>query len=347
MSIFNAFMFENLLPLYPLSEGTMLYIYPPSKTLYVVKRLPSSYHARYLSLSTINSPHLAKVLYIHEEPEGIAVVTKYISGESLESLIQGGRCLPQEQAVRIIAQVCEGLEAMHRAGLVHRDVTPGNIVLTPDGNAKLIDFGIMRSYTEEKSSDTVILGTPGYAAPEQFGFTQSNPQTDIYAVGVLLNVLLTGKLPGEKRAAGPLGRIVAKCIEIDAAKRYETMRHLMVAVRQKLPRPSPADRLLKGIPGLRSSHTPTVIFAAFCYIFAILLSAAHFSELGKSIRVSWGLLSYLTSTVIPFLCYHNPFDVWDKLPFTAGADLRTKQILYYTLGTLSLLCGVVLFGVLA
>ena len=107
-----------------------------------------------------------------------------------------------------------GLGALHRCSLVHRDINANNILITTDGNVKIIDYGIVRLFDKSKSTDTVILGTPGYAAPEQFGFTQSDSRTDIYALGVLMNVMMTGRLPSEDTARGGISRIIEKCVMI-------------------------------------------------------------------------------------------------------------------------------------
>lgn len=86
---------------------------------------------------------------------------------------------------------------MHKYSITHRDITPSNIIIGFDGVVKIIDFGISRLHKENAKHDTQVLGTEGYAAPEQFGFKQSDCKTDIYALGVLLNYMLTGHIPSE------------------------------------------------------------------------------------------------------------------------------------------------------
>lgn len=125
------------------------------------------------------------------------------------------------------------------------------------------------------------MGTPGYAAPEQFGFSQSDPRTDIYAVGVLLNVLLTGKLPHEQHCDGVYGKIVSKCIQIDSKQRYMSMEELRNAVRNKVEDQSAADSFIKKIPGIRSKRTPVVVISVIGYIFAIIFSKALILRLSK------------------------------------------------------------------
>ncbi|MCM1256313.1 MAG: protein kinase [Roseburia sp.] len=95
--------------------------------------------------------------------------------------------LPETESLDVAGQILEGLDVIHRLKLVHRDINPQNIVISSDGVVKIIDFGIGRMYKELQGRDTEFLGTAGYAAPEQFGFSQSDARTDIYSVGVILN----------------------------------------------------------------------------------------------------------------------------------------------------------------
>ena len=93
--------------------------------------------------------------------------------------------------------------------------------------AVLIDFDAARVYKSTGQGDTQILGTTGFAAPEQYGLSQSDGRADIYAVGVLLNIMLTGEHPSRKLAGGRMGRIVQKCTMVNPNKRYKNILHLM------------------------------------------------------------------------------------------------------------------------
>ena len=115
-----------------------------------------------------------------------------------------------------ITQICKGLKCLHKLNIIHRDISQGNIILKDDGTIKIIDFGISRIKKENKSSNTSILGTAGFAALEQFGFRQTDERADIFSIGVLMNLMLTGELPGIKiydKSEG-VRRIILKCIEI-------------------------------------------------------------------------------------------------------------------------------------
>ena len=124
------------------------------------------------------------------------IVMEYVEGETLAALIaQRGR-LPPAEAVELALQVCSGLEHAHRAGLVHRDVKPQNLIIRGDGTIKIVDFGIARSAHGTQLTETgSVLGTAAYLAPEQAAGEEVTPATDVYALGVVLYELLAGRTP--------------------------------------------------------------------------------------------------------------------------------------------------------
>ena len=112
---------------------------------------------------------------------------------------------------------------------VHRDIKPENIILR-GADAILIDFDAARLYKPEHEADTQILGTTGFAAPEQYGLSQTDIRTDIYAMGVLINVMLTGEHPSKRLAEGRMGRVVEHCTRVNPQKRYKNVLRLMGAL---------------------------------------------------------------------------------------------------------------------
>ena len=141
----------------------------------------------------------------------------------------------EERVKDYMADILEVLGQVHALGIVHRDITAGNIMISDDGIVKLIDFGIAREVKKEQGKDTVVLGTVGYAAPEQFGFHQSDARTDLYAVGVLCNEMLTGKLPGDGLYNGSqnMQKIILKATAIDAKQRFQTADEMRRALATK------------------------------------------------------------------------------------------------------------------
>lgn len=158
--------------------------------------------------------------------EHLCVLESYVEGVPLSELMNKSTITP-ENTINYVMDVCTALAFLHKNKIIHRDVKPANIIITPDNRAVLIDLSAARSLSDEQSKDTVNLGTVGYAAPEQFGVTQSLPPTDIYAVGVLLNQLMLGEHPSVKTPSGKAGRIIRKCTDTQISKRYQTISSLM------------------------------------------------------------------------------------------------------------------------
>lgn len=130
---------------------------------------------------------------------------------------------------------------------------------------KLIDFDIARFYQPGKSKDTVMMGTEGYAAPEQFGFGQTDERTDIYGLGALLNYLLVQSFPTEKIATGRLNPMIRKCVSMNPKDRYQNVDELLEALEDAVG--GSAEKASYLIPGFRSKKIWKIIVAVAGYIF--------------------------------------------------------------------------------
>lgn len=193
----------------------------------VVRQLPFPV-AAYTTLCALSCDNLPQVYDVIDTEDGQTVLEEYVDGITLAELAQGER-IGYSQARRILRGVCHALSVLHKNGYVHRDVKPENVLVRPDGGAVLVDLNISRKVAVARR-DTVIMGTVGYASPEQLGLTQSDARTDVYACGVLLNVMLTGKHPSERLARGRAGRIVRRCTAVNPDDRYQTAHKLAEAL---------------------------------------------------------------------------------------------------------------------
>ena len=167
--------------------------------------------------------HMPRILYLAEGSNCLIVLEEYIEGRTVEELIGSGS-LSSEQSLNIARSVCEILKTIHYlpSPIVHRDIKPSNVIVTDSGEVFLLDMNAAKWYEPDKLDDTNYFGTLYYAAPEQLGYglTTSSAKSDIYAVGILLNVMLTGRLPKYKRASEPVWSVIEKCITLDAEGRY-------------------------------------------------------------------------------------------------------------------------------
>ncbi|HBL40079.1 MAG TPA: hypothetical protein DDY98_00300 [Ruminococcaceae bacterium] len=241
-------------------------------TVYVLKRISQEDLKTFRILMTLNNRHLVKIQRILTLDGCIFAVCEYITGETLECFVERNGVLSDEETERYLTDLCDGLRAVHTCGIVHRDISPKN-VLIHEGRAVLIDFGISRTVKSGQSSDTQVLGTQGYAAPEQFGFSQTSPRADIYALGVLVNYMKTGHIPSEQKEKGYFGKVIEKCIEMDERNRYDNT-DLLVADLHKHKR---MHCFLLNIPGFRTGnlfHMAAAIgYAAFlALIYAVSIS---------------------------------------------------------------------------
>ena len=172
-----------------------------------VIEVTDSYNREVSMLSRLNHRNLPRIYDHFTDPTHWYVVMQYIEGETLEDYLKrakGGH-LPLKQVRAIGVQLSKVLYYLHAQtpSIIFRDVKPANIMRTRRGRLYLIDFGIARHFNPDKKRDTGPLGSPGYAAPEQYGRAQSTAQTDIYGLGVTLQTLLTGKEPLDDEPATP------------------------------------------------------------------------------------------------------------------------------------------------
>ena len=156
------------------------------------------------------------------------MLEEFIQGDTLDFLLKAAPLSPKATR-EITIQLCQALRVLHSFGAVHRDIKPENVILR-EREAVLIDFDAARLHKPAHENDTVVLGTTGFAAPEQYGLSQSDTRADIYSLGVLMNVMLTGQHPSKKLAEGRLGRIIEHCTRVNPQKRYKTVLHLMSAL---------------------------------------------------------------------------------------------------------------------
>src|SRR4030042_433574 len=217
-----------------------------------------------MALSKLNHPNIATIHYVNTEGEVDFLAMEYISGVTLgEKAHSGG--LPEAEVVQVGRQAAEALEAAHEQGLIHRDLKPGNIMVTPKGLVKVLDFGLAKLLLPSGPLDkTLTLTSPGtqaltgtlpYMAPEQLEGREVDERTDIHALGAILYELATGKRPypqetpseviqailhkqpeiprstGDQISEG-LERIIFKCLEKEPANRYASAKELLADLNQ-------------------------------------------------------------------------------------------------------------------
>lgn len=187
----------------------------------IVKKLKHGNKSVFETLQTMPCAYLPQIYEVEETDEGLLVAEEYIEGELLSEYLQN-RALTEFEYVSIAQQLCEALKVLHNhvPPVIHRDVKPSNVIINSGGRVKLIDFDSSRVYKEESDSDTRLLGTEKYAAPEQYGFSQTDRRSDIYSLGVVLGMFPKFRSTERNRR---WKKIVETCTLFAPESRYQTV----------------------------------------------------------------------------------------------------------------------------
>lgn len=245
----------------------------------------------YLTLQTCQHPYLPKLYEVAVSDDVTTVLEEYIEGQSL-----GSAELTEKQLLGAFRELCSVLEFLHGKDIIHRDIKPSNILLAEDGHIRLIDFDAARMPKEELEQDTTLLGTRGYAPPEQYGFAQTDARADIYALGVTLQQFL-----GEKARKPRYRRVIQKCTNLDPDKRYRSIRQVRRA--------------------LFGGRRYALCGAAAVLLFALLCFGARTRQPGQEGAVlSEGELTVLPAPDNPHWDGDTGIAVWGNVPGSGFGD---------------------------
>lgn len=185
-----------------------------------IRKILKGQHNIYLTLQNCQHPYLPKLYEVAMSDDTTTLIEEYVEGQSL-----GSAELSEKQLLSAVRELCFVLEFLHGKGIIHRDIKPSNIILAKDGHIRLIDFDAARMLKDGLEQDTKLLGTRGYAPPEQYGFAQTDARADIYALGVTLKQLL-----GDKAQKPRYRRIIQKCTNLNPDNRYQSARQVKMAL---------------------------------------------------------------------------------------------------------------------
>ncbi len=170
--------------------------------IYIRKTIPYT-GLPYRKLMKLPHPLLPKIYYAAEGEGHTCVIEQYVDGRNLQDILDREGALPEETVRRVGLQLCDALEFLHGQGIIHRDIKPSNVIMKEDGVLCLIDFGAARVIKEDAEQDTRILGTPGFAPPEQYGFAATDYRSDFYVT-----------------------EAIRRCVELDPERRVASAREL-------------------------------------------------------------------------------------------------------------------------
>lgn len=283
--------------------------------------------------------------------EKLIIIEEYISGETLSQRIEKKGHLSEEESVKIIIDICKGLQHLHKKNFINRDIKPDNIIITRTGEVKIVDVDSGKEINRETNTDTRLIGTPEYFAPEQIGlgFHSSDERTDIYALGIVFNEMLTGDYPKNKMVEGVFKEIVLKATQLDPEKRFKSIDEFMEAIifchknhmsfklkhlyDSKILRKSNSrfDTKSWKLPGFRSGNKKKAIGAVIYYIATFIFSCSCYLP-GFSKNYNWveGIIFTLYLTfVFWYLLFMvcNYRGIRDKLPLMK----TNNRVLYFIL----------------
>lgn len=222
-------------------------------------------------LCELDHPNLPRITHCFSEKGRHYIVMDLVQGDTVEKMIKSKGHLGLEEVTKITEQLIQVLDYLHShvPPIIFRDLKPANIMMTAQGQIKLIDFGIARFFTKGKAADTRALGTPGYAAPEQYGKGQSDARTDIYAMAATLHHCLTGVDPSNKPFSfqppsqlqgmlpQKLDEVLLKALQLDPNKRWSNVKEFGDAFATAC-----SSSVVNSVPSTSSApvvdHTPTV-----------------------------------------------------------------------------------------
>lgn len=258
-----------------INEAHNIYLVQHQEThkIYVKKILDVYNNQIYQYLHQTKIPGIPQIIELYEENNRMTVIEEFVSGTSLQEKMDTGD-VSSESIIHYMYELCEILEKLHsvKPPIVHRDIKPSNIIITNYDHVMLLDFNAAKYFTDPDTSDTILLGTKGYAAPEQYGFGSSTPQTDIYALGILLKQL-TGTLP---ESIHKFNDIINTCTQMNSSDRFQSVSDLKSALKQAgglMQEDSPMPFTWKSLlpPGYRTLTPWKIAVSSIVYIFVIWL----------------------------------------------------------------------------
>ncbi len=308
-----------------------------NKRKYILKQLKRFDENIYVTLKDmkINGvPQIYEIYHLDSDGEdSLVIIEEYIKGVTLTSYIEEND-VTEEKLVSIIIKLTDILDKLHnlKPPVIHRDIKPDNIILSDIGKTYLIDFNISRNYTGIKSKDTVIMGTAGFAAPEQFGFGESDARTDIYGLGATVKYIIDRcEIKSER-----LTKLVEKSTKLSPDDRFQNVDELRKTVLNNLNfvnkdkdiqdsqkaniSNSRADKLnIKSyaLPGFRKKNPFHMLVAVFVYAFLIYCTVTYklgdYMSDNKAFELNVNRIGYSLALFLVFLFSCNYLNWQNKI----------------------------------
>lgn len=295
---------------------------PDGQQAYVLRQLPAdskqANEGEYALLQCLDHPRIPKAVELFEEGGFSNFIRSYAEGEPLHQIVKARGTFTEKEITNIALQLCDILIYLHaqKPPVIHRDIKPQNVICAPDGTVYLIDFGISRKFDPEASQDTVFSGTSVTAPPEQFGYAQTDARSDIYALGILMIFLSTGRYDRTSIQKMPtrLAQIAEKCTQFAPRDRYASAAQLKRAL--LLNKRSLGWKLIK------AAGLAACLAASFMVGRMFPFDFAAFAPVGSPIRTT----AVADDGTVSFASALIERDIREQLGKTAGEPVMAQEL---------------------
>lgn len=297
--------------------------------LYYLKILNNYHLSVFAWLKQHPDIHIPKIIQFEEKNEKLIVLEEYIDGITLEQLLVHE--ISMRERKDILNQIFDGISYLHHAdpSIIHRDIKPSNIMIDQNRIIKIIDYDAAKLYVKNQSRDTVLLGTDGIAAPEQYGFGASDTRTDIYALGMLIKEMFSDDID--------MLEVANRCTNMNPDDRYQSIEELKRASFIQLKKKN-----YMNIPGFRTGKKSHMIVASIGYFLIVLISFSSEVLVGDHV-VTNPVYCFLARLTILFMVlgWVNVFTEWTGI-FNHFPWIHDKNIIKRILGYFLACCCVLL-----
>lgn len=291
-----------------------------------VKKILRTYNVEvYERLQTSRIKGIPEIYRMQEDAGELTIYEEYISGETVDSMLKNKGAMPDNMVRDIAVKLCDILSRLHEMDppVIHRDIKPSNVMVTPTGDVWLIDLNAAKLENTEKDEDTVLLGTYGYAAPEQYGFGSSTIQTDIYAVGMLMNTMLLGEYSKDTVKGSILSGVIEKCVMIKPEERYSSVSELKSALIH------PNRKKISFIPPGFRTKNPIHMFTAilgYAAIVSVCMSLETKTQIKYPVVLWYERIFSMAIMLIMVLFAADYLGIQKKLPLCKSQNVFLKII---------------------
>ncbi len=310
-----------------LSEYKELYHYDNKRSLVMnemtgdirmMKRLEHYDENVYTYLASHKDKHIPAIIGVWKDTNGILIVIEEIVQGNTFDVVINDQTMPDKKKLQYFFDLLEGLEFLHNAPrpIIHRDLKASNIMVTDKGDVMILDYDAAKIYKQNNSGDTTFFGTDGVAAPEQYGFMQSDCRSDIYAVGKML----ASAFPNDSR----IQKIAAKASSFDPANRYTSARELADVLGRRLS-PNMKIKPLFPPPGYRSRKIWKIILATLFYLY-MFLTVIDFHGNDDPLYNSAARIDLIFLTLIGLDICNSWTGIFDVLPFVTHRNFFKRSL---------------------